>query len=149
MLNMYVHYADRFLLKFWAKVDKTDSCWLWTGCKSPRGYGVVGVGGKAQRAHRFSWTLHNGPIPNGMVVMHTCDTPLCVNPSHLKLGSQKDNILDAARKGRLDSYLTPDVVLEMRRLHAEGVTPTAISKKFNVPVGNVRCVVYRQSWKHV
>lgn len=85
--------------RFWAKVTKTAGCWLWTGCVVRR-YGQFGVSpGVSARAHRFSYELAYGPIPEGMFVCHKCDTPLCVNPTHLFLGTNSDNQLDAVQKG--------------------------------------------------
>lgn len=78
-------------------------CWIWMSSLSDRGYGQLTIKNKTIYAHRFSWELHNGPIPEGLLVCHHCDTPLCVNPDHLFVGTQKDNILDAMRKGRLTS----------------------------------------------
>jgi hypothetical protein len=92
---------------FWAKVDKTTSpsgCWLWTGAKQGGRngrYGAFQVGWKTQkRAHRVSYELTYGPISGGMMVCHSCDTPLCVNPEHLFLGSARVNTQDMIRKGR-------------------------------------------------
>ena len=93
--------ADRY----WAKVDKTGSCWLWTGSLNSSGYGLFGA--KATRpvklalAHRYGWELCRGPIPDGMLVLHSCDTPACVRPDHLSLGTNRDNMRDARDKGRL------------------------------------------------
>lgn len=75
-------------------------CWLWTGTANERGYGRVYSGGRMWVAHRLSWTQANGPIPSGMFVCHKCDTPACVNPDHLFLGSPRDNVLDMVAKGR-------------------------------------------------
>lgn len=87
--------------RFWKKVQKTNSCWTWIGCKNRTGYGIIRLEPRNLRAHRVSWELVNGPIPDGMHVLHRCDNPTCVNPAHLYLGTQKDNIQDAASKGRL------------------------------------------------
>ena len=76
-------------------------CWIWMGATS-NGYGVASDNGKTQPAHRYSWELHNGPIPEGMQVCHKCDVKPCVNPDHLFIGTQKDNMHDAMRKGRVD-----------------------------------------------
>lgn len=84
--------------RFYKKIEKTESCWLWTGAS--RYYGNFWDGLKYVNAHRFSYKINKGTIPKGMVVMHTCDTPLCVNPEHLKLGTQKDNLQDMYSKGR-------------------------------------------------
>ena len=89
-------YMDRF----WDKVDKTGECWIWTASKNKKGYGRFGFGSRAQLAHRVSWLLSNGEIPDGMLACHTCDNPPCVNPSHLWLGTQKDNVVDMSSKGR-------------------------------------------------
>lgn len=93
--------ADRF----WEKVavGEPDKCWLWTGCLTGNNkYGAIGsgVGSRCFRAHRVSWEIHFGPIPNGLRVLHKCDVPACVNPSHLWLGTLSDNALDRERKGR-------------------------------------------------
>jgi hypothetical protein len=87
--------------RFWAKVRKTDSCWLFEGGKDR--YGSIHLGGRTGKgtlAHRFSWELHFGPIPDGLYVCHKCDTPRCVRPDHLFLGTQQDNVADCIAKGR-------------------------------------------------
>lgn len=92
--------------RFWAKVakDGKGGCWRWLAGKSPNGYGVLGAGiptpKKVILAHRFSWTLHSGPIPPGLFVCHRCDNPECCNPAHLFLGDQAANMHDCAIKGR-------------------------------------------------
>lgn len=90
--------------RFWPKVNKTDSCWLWMAGTFPSGYGAFVVErGKTQRAHRVAYELTNGPIPEGLLVLHNCpggDNPLCVNPAHLWLGDALQNAQDRDRKGR-------------------------------------------------
>lgn len=89
--------------RFWAKVSKSEGCWLWTAAQAPNGYGTFFVGPgakKAVRAHRYSWSLHFGPIPEGRIICHRCDVRLCVRPDHLFLGSNRDNNVDTLLKDR-------------------------------------------------
>jgi len=92
--------------RFFAKVKKTSACWIWTGSTSgSKGYGKFSVTSGPYdrtmvRAHRFSWVLHRGLIPKGQNVLHRCDNPLCVNPDHLFLGTQRTNLQDMIQKDR-------------------------------------------------
>lgn len=95
--NKHTHWQVRF----WNYVDKTDTCWLWRGSKHS-GYGVINVPGRGRpRAHRLSYEMAIGPIPDGLLVCHTCDIRECVRPEHLFLGTAKDNTADCIAKGRL------------------------------------------------
>lgn len=85
--------------RFWDKVEKTDNCWNWLGTKS-RGYGFISVCGKMIQAYRYSYMLHYGEIKSGLEICHKCDNPSCVNPSHLFMGTHKDNMRDARHKGQ-------------------------------------------------
>ena len=91
---------------FWPKVEKTETCWIWQGAKDPRGYGRVYCTFKPKekvstlRAHKVALILSGIDVPNGMCVLHKCDNPSCVNPSHLFIGTQVDNMKDMASKGR-------------------------------------------------
>jgi len=91
--------------RFWSRVDKSDDCWEWTRGKFTSGYGSVYFKGKRVQTHRVSWVLTFGEIPehdsyHGMCVLHKCDNPGCVNPDHLFLGTQQDNITDMIHKHR-------------------------------------------------
>ena len=89
--------------RFWNGVKKTDNCWEWIKAKDRFGYGYIKAGGKDRRmlkVHRVSYILNFGEIPKGMCVLHRCDNPSCVNPEHLSLGTQSDNVADCHNKGR-------------------------------------------------
>jgi hypothetical protein len=95
--------GDSLLNRFWSKVKKTDNCWEWQACKNEHGYGILNIGKRGLgkiRAHRLSFIIHKGEIPESLLVCHRCDNPTCVNPEHLFLGTQKDNTQDMIKKGR-------------------------------------------------
>ena len=100
--------------RFWEKVDKSGDCWIWTGCRHAQGYGQMRIGSKAdgtytvRRATRICWEMHYGAIPDGLLVCHHCDTPECVKPDHLFLGTHQDNTRDAIVKGRHNKKRLPD-----------------------------------------
>lgn len=91
--------ADKSI-KFWSRIDKTEYCWNWTGPVSNRGHGCVTIDRIPMTAYRYSWLLHNGPVPDKLYVLHKCDNRLCVKPDHLWLGTQSDNMQDMVSKGR-------------------------------------------------
>jgi hypothetical protein len=101
---------------FWQRVRKTETCWLWEGAKS-RGYGRYRIvrSANSRRCHRIAWELTHGPIPDGLKVLHRCDTPACVNPAHLFLGTQRENVHDAIAKGR---HVNPREAVAMSRAAA-------------------------------
>lgn len=108
-----------------ARTEKGPSCWLLTGYVHPNGYVLFHsrVNGKphSQYAHRIAYELAHGPIPEGLVVMHSCDEPRCVNPDHLTVGTQADNVRDSVRKGRHGAHLATGIRLNghpSRRLGA-------------------------------
>lgn len=111
-----------------------SGCWEWTRYIRPAGYGMVGIPGQYRTidAHRASWMVHRGPIPDGLFVCHTCDNRKCINPDHLWLGTHQDNIDDMVRKGRSPrscgeasgmAKLTTEQVAEIRRRYVKGIHP--------------------------
>lgn len=98
-----------------------SECWLWTGRKDKSGYGRVQRKGPYTYAHRIAWTIANGPVPDGMDVLHHCDVRNCCNPAHLWLGTHEDNMKDMHRKGRGSTKLKPEQVREIRQALA-GIT---------------------------
>ena len=104
--------------RFWNNVKRGDKndCWLWLGGKTKSGYGQCYFEKKVQRAHRVAWMLSKSivPIPSGMGVLHTCDNPACVNPLHLFLGTQKDNMQDCKSKGRMNNIGQPNLRYTLR-----------------------------------
>ena len=99
---------EKLLESFWKKVKKTNSCWEWTAVKTSKGYGHLPYArnwGFTTLAHRLSYLIHRGDIPEGLLICHTCDNPHCVNPEHLFLGTQVDNMQDCLSKGRV-RYIT-------------------------------------------
>jgi hypothetical protein len=103
MTSIYDHHVPAEV-RFWSRVAKRpDGCWVWTGkTTAPGWHGQLMVNHKRVLAHRYSWELHKGPIPPGVKVRHKCDNPPCVNPEHLLLGSQRDNMQDCVQRGRMN-----------------------------------------------
>ncbi len=150
---------------FWAKVQKTETCWLWTaGQFGHSGYGSFSIkmDGRTHsvRTHRHSWEMANGPIPEGMHVLHRCDTPLCVRPDHLFLGSAMDNARDKVAKGRLrrgdakgeangHAKLTESDVRAIRARVAAGESQAAMAREFRVTAQSICDIVKLRRWRHV
>lgn len=134
-------------------------CWMWTGPPRFDGYGAITVNCKHYTAHRYSWTIHRGPIPEETQVLHHCDIPLCVNPNHLFLGTCADNKLDCCEKDRHargerhgESKLTDENVREIRRLYRFGVRgrgAVSLARMFGVAKPTILGIVKRTMWKHV
>lgn len=141
-------------IRFAAKHQENDrGCWIWIAAKDRDGYGAIQIKGVKERAHRVAWVMANGTIPSGMVVCHRCDTPSCVNPNHLFLGTILDNNRDKVRKGRGSAgerhgraKLTRGDVAEIRRL-SRWVLHQELAWKFGVSKSLIGQVVNGQIWR--
>lgn len=153
------HFRKLASVRFWSKVDKQESCWIWKGRAMSTGYGSFWTGVKQDTAHRFSYELHNGSIPENLCVLHTCDVRLCVNPAHLFVGTKGDNQRDCVAKGRDNkacgeqaamSKLTTAQVLEIRKLNSENhIGSRTLAKQFGVQRNTIMNILHRITWKHV
>ena len=133
--------------RFFNKIKKTETCWNWLGAtmggKEGSRYGHLKIKKKAVYAHRISWELTNGKIPSGLCVLHKCDNSICVNPSHLWLGTKKDNMRDKEKKGRHGiRKLTLKDVFSIRNLYKEGKKSQAeLGRIFNVSRTSIHLIV--------
>jgi hypothetical protein len=161
--------------RFWSKVERLPDlpgCWLWTGGRTPNGYGKFAVKPRvAIGAHRFAYELTIGPVPDGLFVCHHCDTRPCVRPDHLFLGTNSENILDASRKGRAacgdrsgprlyPERLTRGEQCHSARLTAEqvraiversraGEQRSALGREYGVSSNSISKIALGKSWRHV
>jgi predicted XRE-type DNA-binding protein len=157
--------------RFWPKVDRSsvEGCWLWTSALNNKGYGFFNMGGHAgpiRLAHRVAYELTYGPIPEGQEVCHSCDTPRCVRPDHLFLGTHTANMRDASGKRRLRGLLTADhpyrgeqhgnaklndeIVQAIRRRYAAGgVRQRDLADEYGVTQQLVSHVIRRTIWDHI
>lgn len=151
--------------RFWSYVQKTDTCWLWVGAVDRLGYGSITVGSKFKLVHRMSYELNVGPIPDRLLVCHSCDVRNCVNPEHLWLGTHSENTRDMISKGRgnfvgpknprkgsevVFSKLDELTVLEIRKLYATGKFGIReLGRAFEVSHSAIGNIVHRLTWKHI
>jgi predicted XRE-type DNA-binding protein len=148
------------------QIERTDTCWLWRGICTWNGYGRFYLGyfngkGRMVGAHRHAWERANRPLQPGEVVRHLCDTPLCVRPEHLVVGSQGDNLHDAAVKGRLGgavhgkgerhrfAKLRDENIAEIRALLASGVPQRRIAERFGVHQSQISRISCAHRWSHI
>jgi hypothetical protein len=165
------HFANTLrvdsLQRFLKYVNKTDACWLWTAGLGRAGYGKFWDGAATVPAHRFSYEIHYGPIPEGLFVCHKCDNPPCVNPDHLFAGSPAANSADRDRKGRgrppnvfpmsralgernSGAKLTAaDVVAIRVAYESGGVTQAHLATTYGVTTRTIGRVIRRINWAHV
>lgn len=145
---------DRFYSKF--RFEPSTECWIWTAGKHDGVYGGFQFEVWTY-AHRASWMIHKGAIPDGLLICHKCDNPLCVNPDHLFLGTDQDNTLDCMSKGRYVvmkgesngvSKLTEAQVREIRKL-AGTVPQVKLGLMYNVNPATISSVIRRINWKHI
>lgn len=151
--------------RFWSKVNcggSPDVCWEWTRCKASSGYGQIRINGKARYAHRVSWALVNGAIPDGQWVLHRCDNPGCCNPNHLFLGDCVANNDDMRSKGRgknppmhfgVEHYcakLSEDDVRYIRQNYRPKVVGLKqLADRFGVGITAIHSITSGRTWKHV
>ena len=142
-------FADKFI------IEPYSGCWLWTSTTYRNGYGMFFINGKLVGAHRASWMLYRGEIPLGVNVLHRCDTPSCVNPDHLFIGSRSDNIQDSITKGRFHAAkgensgrakLTEDDVIKIRESKK---TQRSVAKEFGISPTHVWYLRNGHYWRHI
>ena len=153
-------YTENDVIRFWKYVNKKseNECWEFMSHRDKKGYGIFSIKHKNIKAHRFSYILVHGEIPEGLLIRHfVCDNPCCVNPSHLLIGTNADNSNDCVSKNRNRKgkdintcKLTEEEVLEIRRLYAERVMLVKdLSNMFGVDRHQILNVATGRSWKHI
>lgn len=139
-------------------VIRQNGCWNWRSFKDKNGYGEMAYQKTTNKAHRISWMIYNGSIPDGMYVLHKCDNPPCSNPDHLFLGDAGDNRRDCRDKGRMPirrgeksnfCKLKEEQVKEIKKLLTDGLSQYEIGRKFNVSRGAICDIKRGRNWKHV
>lgn len=136
---------------FWSHVERSEGCWVWNGATRKDGYGHVKRNNRFLSAHRHAYELTYGPIPEGLLVLHTCDNRRCVRPDHLWLGSHRANTVDMVMKRRAPGQvLGPEQVRDIRHRHANGSAPCReLASGFGVSVGHMQAVVKGRFWSHL
>ncbi len=142
--------------RFEARLNKTATCWLWTGAVIVHGYGNLRIRDDNTAAHRMSWELAYGPVPEGLWVLHRCDVKLCVRPDHLFLGTHRDNMNDMKAKGRQAAgirhpaaKLTIEAVLTIRCGAHDAAARAELAQINGVSVSTVKAIQNGRLWRHV
>lgn len=136
--------------------ENPNGCWIWTGNKLPSGYGRFWFKEKLMYAHRVSYILHISEFDPTLCCLHKCDNRSCVNPNHLFLGNNKDNIMDMIQKGRnakgeqiFQSKLTEEEIKEIKNLLLQGISCVEIGRLFKVDQSNIHYIKHGHTWKHM
>jgi hypothetical protein len=151
------HHGLTLRERFDTYTKRADGCWEWLGYRDPNGYGRLNVGGRPILASRVSYLLHYGDVPGGKYVCHKCDNPPCVNPEHLFLGTQADNVADMQAKGRARKRGLPGVSHHaakltddrVRAIRSSDASDAALAKEFGVTRATIHAVRHRRTWTHV
>jgi hypothetical protein len=155
---MPLKYTTGDISRFWLKVHKTDTCWLWTAGTNGVGYGYFGLHhDQPITAHRFAYELTYGPLDDGVCVLHRCDNPPCCNPDHLFLGTRKDNADDKVSKGRqaqgeqhgIAKMSADDVRFIRERYAAGGISMKKLGAQCGISKSEVFYIVHRKVWDHI
>lgn len=152
--------SENFPDRFFSKIRFTESCWIWTRPPRKDGYGRFALShSKSVPAHVASWMFFNGAIPSGLQVNHNCpegDNRLCVNPAHLWVGTQAENVKDAQAKGRLEkgehrwnAKLNPSDIVDIFRLHESGLSNRIIGNMKGVSHAKIWQILHRKNWSHI
>jgi hypothetical protein len=142
---------------FWAKVNMLGQCWIWTGARTPAGYGKVGYGGRYYGAHRCAFEYTFGRPEDGLFVCHHCDNPPCVNPAHLYAGTPADNTADMYERGRAGltgpvgirnshAVLNEEQVRQIRGMFATGASTRDLARTFGITSGYVNRILNGKTW---
>lgn len=141
ILTLYTPVVRSTIGNFTDKIKKVEDCWEWQGELDRYGYGKFRVGKNIVKAHRYSFELHNGEFDKKLHVLHRCDNPKCVNPSHLFLGTNRDNIIDKISKGRQNfkaHYLTKDEKVQVVRSLQEATPKKQVAECFGISIQTVK-----------
>ena len=156
MKDLVVRFYDKW--KFSSNKFDEEFCWEWLGYLDKGGYGAIKVSGVPKQAHRVSWELHRGDIPEGKMVLHKCNNSKCVNPNHLYVGTHRDNMLDAIKAGTFaglkkgeshsSSVLTTENVKNIRELYITGIfLQSSLAEMYGISKAQLNNIVHYRQWK--